>query len=273
MAAGLAIINKNADYGDNPMGFVNINPPPELPADLHTLLLPRRNLFLTQQNRIDGEAVAVGERFGQGGQITYTTNSVATTKRKTGFLAPWAIPYDTGFTLFAVFKMPKPMPATESTLSAGDWNSALQSGFRLLIESNRTCTWTVVLPDGSARALVSLGAVPYVNGTEQPTDWLMAAVAFDPSAGDHGAVRLRYPSANREISADLAAYGGSPCDPDAGLAILLDVNPGANDEPSSVSVAMVGICDKVLTPGAGGEIDQVYTALKPWLLARGVEIL
>lgn len=253
----LVFIAKDMDVA-NPVGVVNINPLPSLPGGLGRAHLMRLSLSQTQLNLVDGQATALNEFVAEGGAISYTDISASAEPRRSGwFDASWKPDFNTGFTWMQVMDMQDPAYASATGIGlaeptdAGSSNptpialvhrtNAVYLQFRSAEEENIEVFAGAAGHDG--KPVLSFGAIG-------PGD---DAAVYVPhrQAAENETVSYMGTIAGLGRGTSIGSYYGSPNDADGHRRY------------------MVAYWGRVLSQA---EMASAYTALKPWLLARGVEI-
>lgn len=244
----------------HPVGQVNLHPlPAGLPSGLERAHLMRHSLDAVRMNLVDGRLTEIDEHIaGSGGVLTYHDTFVHSTHRMTGWRdSSYAVDYSVGYTWMAVgFFNPDEFAcyaATEShtptPVGIGE-ELAWRSGgvaFRLRRGSTTTHTAVVMTPPPEG-LFMGFGVLDRAGGT---------ASTYVPHIDT--------------ISSEEPHPDEAP-PPDVPGIVLCMGSPNfgnAHDVPTDARMACFAAWERPLTQE---EMHATYLLLKPWLLARGVEI-
>lgn len=241
----------------NPVGQVNIHPLPALPSGLSRLHLLRRSLAQVNMNLADGSEAGFAETHvrSDDGTLTYSDDSIHSDWGSTGWYDPeWSFPYDGGVTWMAVADL-RDDGESVWLMSSGDyWQGGVTVGTLNMTFRTSNLRWRIG-GTGMSYAEAELSSVP-----SQPV------MGFGTTKGSDETRSVFVPHAGvfSDISFD---HNGHTPDSDGVGIVALPTN--TTDTAADTRMYMVAQWDRVLSQS---EMTDAYTALKPWLLARGVEI-
>lgn len=251
-----------------PVGNVNIHPLPDLPAGIQYAHLLRHSLDAMRVNLVDGEQLAAEEihlHWQDKGDLSYDNTSIFTNLGSSGwFFSDWDFPFDSGLTWMAVALAPTVnIRDTHRLISSGDYRSSaiglLNLSMRPLVSGGDSMSTriggTADLYDGSNYTSISLG--------EYPSNPYMTFGAV------HGG------NSERSIYVPHVGVGNfnetfALVDPAPEIqGVTVGVATESANHPADTRLYMIAQWNRVLSKS---EMDAAYRALKPWLLARGVNI-
>lgn len=242
---------------ENPVGFVNIHPLPDLPAGLIRAHLTRRSLSAVNRNLADGTTSNFEEKV-EAGSVGYEETYITTTHRRAGWLDPDVeLNYDEGFTFLAVGAVdPEAGNNRVAYLCTREFSSE-GFGERIDIEPNRVRfrAWreSGSFNQAASYSEMSSGFVAAFGGIDVQSDNVFA---YAPHEDSYEEVDGEAPSPQAPAGLVLSA------------AYIAPGSAEGQDEESSKQ-AFAAVWDRPLSQS---EMQQAYQALKPWLSRLGVNI-
>ncbi|SEK85732.1 hypothetical protein [Pacificibacter marinus] len=275
--SGITMKSSTADFSAAPLGFVNINPlPDDLPAGLGKLLLTRKSTAASSFDRQSGDPSVLQTMKDGSGDITFSATHLTVEDTASGLIdTSFVNSYEDGFTIIGVMRFDQVGTDDAHIFSNTSWNNSTKEGWRVLANSEATgVNFRMQAEDGTGDATMTYT----VHAPEDPAPdgWFLFAAIWNPAGGTLGSVTLAYPHSNRRYSNDLVAAAKAAL-PDDVLAMLYDPWAASHGTDSHVSLAMMAYYPSVLTTvttaTGGGQVEDFYSKIKPWLLARDVTIL
>jgi hypothetical protein len=272
MSNGIALISPDADFSENPVGFVSVVAPPTLPAGVHTLLTFYKSIVAAECNRIGGEQMDVIVTRGSTRDLVFEADRLTTeTVLSEIEITDFPLPYSTGFTVAIVTKFPddnirqivKSSDFAEGPLSGDAAHYAGRKGWSIQLDSAGSRWYgTVTGADGTYRSHRA-NTLPV-----KPSGLFLLFHSYQYGAGNTGrsATYTPHEEVYSEGSVSTAATAGAP-DPDAGIKVL--PKQQALEYVDTASISMLAGWNRHLNQT---EMDDAYDALKPWLAARGIAI-